>query len=478
MAHTAHLTDKKRTLIFINILITCIASSMLATALTTALPPIIADFNITAVTGQWLTSGYSLAMGTMMPLTAFLITRFPTRKLYLTAIICFILGLVICMLAPSFPVMMAGRVIQACGNGILTSMAQVILLSIYPLEKRGSVMGWYGLSVGAAPVIAPTIAGLLVDSLGWRMIFVAAAAIMLVSLIFALFVFDDVLETAKKRFDVSSFVLSAFAFGGVTLGIGNIGAFSFASLQVLLPLAVGCVAGAFFVYRQFHQAEPFLDLRVLQQKDYSLSVIGSMLLYLVMMGSSVIMPLYVQTTLGYSATVSGLVTLPGSLAMALVSPFAGRLYDKIGIKTLFVAGALFMLIGNGGMVFLSMATPVWVAALCNVVRCMAIGCLMMPLVSWGISGVKRELTAHGTALLTSLRTIAGAIGTAVFVGVMTAVGEHSAARYGAQASMHGVNAAFLAMSLTTAVMLFIAVFLVKASGRTEDKLPPCEDAQA
>lgn len=449
---------------------------MLATALTTALPPIITDFNITAVTGQWLTSGYSLAMGTMMPLTAFLITRFPTRKLYLTAIICFILGLVVCMLAPSFPVMMAGRVIQACGNGILTSMAQVILLSIYPLEKRGSVMGWYGLSVGAAPVIAPTIAGLLVDSLGWRMIFVAAAAIMLVSLIFAFFVFDNVLETAKKRFDVSSFVLSAFAFGGVTLGIGNIGAFSFASLQVLLPLAVGCVAGVLFAYRQFHQEAPFLDLRVLRQKDYSLSVIGSMLLYLVMMGSSVIMPLYVQTTLGYSATVSGLVTLPGSLAMALVSPFAGRLYDKIGIKTLFVAGALFMLIGNGGMVFLSMATPVWVAALCNVVRCMAIGCLMMPLVSWGLSGVKRELTAHGTALLTSLRTIAGAIGTAVFVGVMTSVGEHSAARYGAQAPMHGVNAAFLAMSLTTAVLLFIAVFLVKASGRAEHTLPPCEEA--
>ncbi|MCD7988608.1 MAG: multidrug efflux MFS transporter, partial [Klebsiella quasipneumoniae] len=458
-------------------LITCIAYSMHATALTTALPPIIADFQITAVTGQWLTSGYSLAMGTMMPLTAFLITRFPTRRLYLAAIICFILGLVFCMVAPSFPFMMVGRIIQACGNGILTSMAQVILLTIYPKEKRGAVMGWYGLSVGAAPVIAPTIAGLLVDSLGWRMIFVAAIVIMIVSLVFALAVFDNVLETVKKRFDLSSFVLSAFTFGGITLGIGNIGAFSFASIQVLIPLVVGGVAAVFFVYRQFHQAEPFLDLRVLRQKDYTLSVIGSMLLYLVMMGSSVILPLYVQSILGHSATISGLVTLPGSLAMALVSPFAGRIYDRIGIKKLFVTGALFMLIGNMGMVFLTMVTPVWVAALCNVVRCMAIGCLMMPLVSWGIGSVKQTLTAHGTALLTSLRTIAGAIGIAVFVGIMTSVSDHSTARYGAEAPMHGLNMTFLAMSLSTAALLLIAVFLVKASGRTDSKLPPCEQVQ-
>ena len=219
MTNTINITDRKRTLIFINILITCIASSMLATALTTALPPIIKAFDISVTTGQWLTSGYSLAMGTMMPLTAFLITRFPTRKLYLSAIGCFILGLLFCAAAPNFQFMMFGRILQACGNGVLTSMAQVILLTIYPVEKKGSIMGWYGLSVGAAPVIAPTIAGLLVDSVGWRMIFCIAIFIMLISLVFAVFVFDNVLENVITRFDLLSFILSAFAFGGITLGI-------------------------------------------------------------------------------------------------------------------------------------------------------------------------------------------------------------------------------------------------------------------
>ena len=167
----AALTDRKRSLIFLNIVVSCIASSMLATALTTALPSIIADFSITVTMGQWLTSGYSLAMGIIMPLTAFLITRFPTKRLYLCGLALTIAGLVLCVVAPNFPFLMAARILQASGNGILSAMAQVIILSIYPPEKRGTAMGWYGLSIGAAPVIEPTLAGILVDSFGWRSIF-------------------------------------------------------------------------------------------------------------------------------------------------------------------------------------------------------------------------------------------------------------------------------------------------------------------
>ncbi len=461
MKNPTEITDHKRTLIFINIIITCIASSMLATALTTALPSMINDFAIDVTTGQWLTSGYSLAMGIMMPLTAFLINRFPTRKLYLVSIAVFIAGLILCVAAPSFPVLMGGRVLQACGNGILTSMAQVIILSIFPPEKKGTAMGWYGLSVGAAPVIAPTLAGLLVDSCGWRMIFYVAIAIMLVSMIFAFCVFDDVLDTAKKKFDIFSFVLSAFTFGGITLGIGNIGSYPFVSVQVLLLLAIGAAAGIIFVFRQLNMADPFLELRTLKNKDYALSVIGSMVLYLVMMGSSIILPLYVQSIMGYSATTSGIVALPGSLVMAIISPFAGKIYDKLGMKILFVLGALLMLISNIGMVLINMNTPLWFASVCNVVRCAAIGCLLMPFVTWGTSNVVKSKTAHATALLTSLRTISGAIGSAMFVGIMTTVANNSVESYGDAAQIHGLNMTFAAMSVVSTILLLIAVFGVK-----------------
>ena len=465
MHNTTTLTDQKRTLIFINIVITCVATSMLATALTTALPTVIADLNISVTTGQWLTSGYSLAMGIVMPLTAFLITRLPTRRLYLSGLGLFIAGLLLSILAPNFPVMMFSRILQAGGNGILTSMAQVIILTIYPAEKRGSAMGWYGLSVGAAPVIAPTIAGLIVDWIGWRGIFILAGALIAVALLWAWFVFDNVLDTQEKQFDTCSFLISIFAFGGITLGIGNIGSYPFVSPQVLLVLLTGIAAAVFFVHRQLHLDEPFLELRILREKNYAISVLGSMLLYLVMMGSSILMPLYVQTILGRSATFSGLVVLPGSLAMAIVSPFAGRIYDKLGIKLLFTGGSLCMLLSNLSLFFITTETPVLAASLCNVIRNISIGCLMMPLVTWGTGSIRQDLTAHGTALLTSLRTMAGAIGTAVFVGIMNAVAAGFPQSFSSAALMRGFNVAFLCMSVFTLLLLLLGIFGIKPNDK-------------
>ncbi len=452
------MNTRKRTFIMINLIITCIASSFLQTALTTALPPIIHDLHISVSDGQWLTSGYSLAMGIMMPLTAFLITRCPTKKLYISAIGIFLAGLAVCIFATNFPTMMIGRILQACSNGITTSMAQVVLLTIYPPEKRGTVMGWYGLSVGAAPVIAPTIAGVLVDTLGWRTIFVIAFGILMVSFVLALAIFDNVLETHIKTFDVSSFVLSAITFGGITLGIGNLSALGLTAVMALCPLVIGVFAGILFTHRQLNLEEPFLNLRILKVSEYRLSVIGSMMLYLVMMGSSVIMPLYVQNILGKSATISGLVTLPGSLAMAVISPLAGKMYDKFGMKRLAVTGTCMMLISTLGMSFITAETSILIPAFLNVIRCVAIGCLMMPFVTYGISSMGSENTAHGTALLTSLRTIAGAIGTAVFVGILN-VSSHE------NPEIHGLSVTFGCMTAVTVVMLLIILFRMKKNNR-------------
>lgn len=450
--------QKQRTWIFINIIITVIASTIMSTALTTALPTMIAEFNVSVTTGQWLTSGYALAMGIVMPLTAFLITQFPTKKLYLFAVGLFILGIVVAVLAPNFVVLMLGRILQACGNGILSAMAQVILLTIYPPERRGSIMGWYGLSVGAAPVLAPTIAGILVDASGWRLIFYVVIAIMVLSFVVALFVFKDVLETRSKKFDTFSFVLSGIAYAGITIGIGNIGTYQFLSVNVLVPVIVGIVGIVAFAHRQLHQDDPFLDLTILRHRSFTISLIGSMLLYFSMMGSSIIMPLLVQSVKGMSATTSGLVTLPGSLAMAILSPFAGKIYDRFGMKKLFVVGSLALVISNLSMAFISLDTSLVTIASWNVLRSVAIGCLMMPLVTWGMNDFKPEMMAHGTALLTSLRTIAGAIGSAIFVSLMTFVSKNSSQLAANQDQMHGVNAAFLGMTAGAVVLLLVAVF--------------------
>ena len=453
--------DGQRAMICLCLGVSGISSSVLSTAMTTALPGVVEYFGISTSVGQWITSGYSLAMGMIMPLTAFLITRFPTKRLYLTGIGAFIAGLLVSIFAGNFALMMVGRVLQACGNGVLMTAAQVVIMTIYPIKKRGTMMGTYGLATTAAPVVAPTIAGLMIDAFGWKSIFYVSLVIMILSFIISCIVFEDVLELQDKKFDVVSFVESIVAFGGVTLGIGNLSTFGILSIEAGVPLLLGAVVCVFFVTRQCRLEKPFLDVKILVNRNYAVSVISSMVLYLVMMGSSVMMPLYVQSVMGYSAVVSGLVTLPGSLATALVSPFAGKLYDEIGIKKIFVAGAAALVISNIGMFFLSMETPLWTAAALNVIRNISIGSLMMPLLTWGTSNVHPTKMADASSLLTSLRTIAGSIGSAVFVGIMTMVAASSAETYGDNAMMHGMNMSFFWMAVGAAVLLLIAVFAVR-----------------
>ena len=453
--------DGQRAMIFLCLVVSGISSSVLSTAMTTALPGVVEYFGISTSVGQWITSGYSLVMGMIMPLTAFLITRFPTKRLYLTGIGAFIAGLLVSIFAGDFALMMVGRVLQACGNGVLMTAAQVVIMTIYPIKKRGTMMGTYGLATTAAPVVAPTIAGLMIDAFGWKSIFYVSLVIMILSFIISCIVFEDVLELQDKKFDVVSFVESIVAFGGVTLGIGNLSTFGILSIEVGVPLLLGAVVCVFFVTRQCRLEKPFLDVKILVNRNYAVSVISSMVLYLVMMGSSVMMPLYVQSVMGYSAVVSGLVTLPGSLATALVSPFAGKLYDEIGIKKIFVAGAAALVISNMGMFFLSMETPLWIAAALNVIRNISIGSLMMPLLTWGTSNVHPTKMADASSLLTSLRTIAGSIGSAVFVGIMTMVAASSAETYGDNAMMHGMNMSFFWMAVGAAVLLLIAFFAVR-----------------
>lgn len=455
------LTDRKRNLIFICIIVSGVASSTLATAMTTALPSLVEYFHVSASTGQWITSGYSLVMGMVLPLTAFLITKFPTKWLYTAGIACFIAGLAFSIFAGSFFLMMIGRVLQACGNGVLMSSAQVIILSVYPSDKKGTMMGIYGLASTAAPIIAPTLAGFLIDSLGWKSIFYIVLGIMMISLILSLIVFENVLELHDKKFDVLSFAESIIAFGGITLGIGNIGSYGLLDVKTILPLAAGILVCVLFVLRQCRAETPFLDIKIMKSRDYAISVIASMILYLVMMGSSVMMPLYVQSVMGFSAVVSGLVTLPGSLATALVSPFAGRKYDKMGIKNLFIVGSAALVISNLGMFFVHFDTSLIVATVLNVIRNISIGSLMMPLLTWGVSNVDVGKVADASSLLTSFRTIAGSVGSAVFVGIMNTVSAGSEAVYGETALMHGMNVSFLCMAAGAAVLLLTAVFTVR-----------------
>lgn len=443
---------KKCNFLFAVLLAASIGSSLLQTSLATALPAIMRDLSITVSSAQWLTSGYSLAMGVMVPATAFFMKRFPTRSLFFCASVTFLTGTFLSFIAGNFPILFLSRMLQAIGNGILLPMTQVVILTVYPVEKRGAVMGIYGLAAGAAPVIAPALAGIIIDLWNWRTIFLIVFCIILIDILLALKAMQNVTTAEKISFDSPSMLLCGLGFSVLLIGAGNIGSMKLLSIGLLL--FIGAIALFLFVRRQLKLEQPFLELRILQNRDYRLAVIVSMLLYAVMMAGSTLFPIYIQTIMGKSATVSGLIMMPGSLVMAVISPLTGKFYDRFGIRKLAVFGSLMMLLSCLGVTSVGAETPVPYIALMYILRLIAIGCLMMPMVTWGMSGLAPEHTSHGTALLTSLRTISGAFGAAISVAVMSmAAGTVSSE---SAAAARGIDAAFICVALLAAVQMIVA----------------------
>lgn len=459
--------ESKNHLVFAVLLVGCMICSFLQTALTTALPPIMQDFNISAATGQWLTSAYSLAMGIMIPATAFLIRRYSVKRLFLLFMSLFTVGLFLSASAVSFPILMLGRVFQALGCGILLSLTQVVILTIYPVNKRGTVMGIYGLAVGAIPVFAPTLAGMVVDSLGWQWIFLAAAVLSVLDIAAGIKILGNLLETVKQSFDIISMLFCAVGFCGLLFGLGNIGSYNFLSVYVAFPILFGCAFLVFFVIRQLNLKIPLLDMHDFKNREFRLSVIISMLMYTIMMAGSTLLPIYIQSMRGYSATFSGLVTIPGSLIMALISPFVGKIYDKMGIRKLLYAGSTLLLISCIGLTSLSDSTSMIYVAIMFFIRLLAIGLIMMPLATWGLSTIPANNTANGTALLTSLRTIAGAISSAVFVALMT-MAAASPKNPNPELQIYGINVSFIAISVVAAVLFLMSIIFVRKDCKAVD----------
>lgn len=453
----ALVTDSQRRWIFTNIIITTVASSALATSLGVAIPAIMRDLSIPVTTARWLSSGYILTMAIMMPLTAFLAKRIPTRRLYLGALTLFLVGIVANAVATNFSLMMTGRVVQAIGGGILGSLAQMVILTIFPAGKRGQAMGWWGLSSGAAPIVAPTLTGLIIDVASWRIIFYVASVVVVFSLVVAFRVFRDVLETTRPRFDMPSFFLSIFAFGGIVLGLGNGGAYPMMSVQVLGVLAVGVCAGMAFVARQLRLDEPLLNVGLLRaSRTLALSAVAIILYHFVMLGSSLILPIYVQNVVGASATASALMMMPGAAFMTVMSPVAGRWFDRFGATPLLAIGGVTLAASTFGMFFVTLDTPLWVPALLNIVRGGAQAALMMMMVTWGTSRLSREDTPDATAVLSSIRSLSTATGSAVFIGIMDMVERMSVSTYGAYAGIHSVNVTFALMALPGLGLVLIA----------------------
>ncbi|MGN8644598.1 DHA2 family efflux MFS transporter permease subunit [Gracilibacillus sp. HCP3S3_G5_1] len=428
------------------------------TLLGTALPHIMADLEIDAATAQWLQSIFMLVNGIMIPVTAFLIERFTTRALFLTAMGSFALGTLVAAVAPVFSVLLVGRVLQAAGAGIMMPLMQTIMFLIYPIEKRGTAMGLFGMIIAFAPAIGPTLSGWLVENFPWRSLFYVVLPIAIIDLIVANKILVNVTKQTFPKVDVTSIILSTLGFGGILYGFSMAGDVNhgWLSAMVLIPLIIGAITLYFFIQRQFRLEKPILEFRIFKYNMFTLTTGIGMVSFLAMIGGAIILPIMMQDYLGFTALESGLALLPGAILMGLMNPVTGRLFDKFGAKWLAVIGLGIMSVTTFLFAILTPETSFAYITTVNAIRMFSISMVMMPVTTAGLNQLPNDVIPHGTAMNNTMRQMSGALGTALLVSVMMTQAIPSE---GIAGMLHGVNISFLVAGIISIVGFVLAFFI-------------------
>ncbi|SNR51575.1 DHA2 family efflux MFS transporter permease subunit [Blastococcus mobilis] len=431
------------------------------TVLSVALPPLMADFSVTAGTAQWLTTGFMLTMAVVIPTTGYLIQRFTTRALFAAALVLFLAGTALAAVATGFPMLLAGRIVQAGGTAMILPLLMTTTLTSVPVAYRGTVMGLNSVVISVAPAIGPTVSGVLVDSLGWRWLFGLMLPIAAVVLVIGLVIIRTTSETRTAPFDVPSVVLSAFAFGGIVYGLASIDALVDGAAAPLVALAVGVLALALFVRRQLRLQRTdsaLLDLRPFAVTNYSLCVAIVVICMATMLGTVVVLPIYLQAGLGVSVLTTGLLLLPGGLVQGVLSPIVGRLYDSVGPRPLVIPGAVLLCGGQWWLSTVSAHTALGLVVAMHVVFCVGMATLMTPLMTVSLGSLPRSRYAHGAAIMNTLQQLAGAAGIALLVAALT-IGAAGAGGGPAEALVEGTRGAFVLGGCLGLVAIVCAPFV-------------------
>lgn len=422
------------------------------TLLATALPPIMTDLNINESTVQWLQSIFMLVNGIMIPITAFLIGKFTTRSLFLTAMGTFFVGTLVAAFSPNFAFLLVGRMLQGAGAGIMMPLLQTIMFLIFPVSQRGKAMGMFGLVIAFAPAIGPSLSGYLVDNYPWRSVFFVVLPIALIIIIAAYFLLKNVTERTNPQMDYLSIVLSTFGFGGLLYGFSAAGSAGWLSASVVISLVIGAISLYLFITRQLKLEQPILEFRVFNYRIFSIATVLGMIVFASMIATTVILPLFMQNLLGFNALHSGLMLLPGAIVMGAMNPVTGMLFDKYGAKLLLRSGFAILTITTFMFANMSQDTTFAYLSVLNAIRMLGIAMVMMPSTTLGLNQLPKQLISHGTAMNNTFRQISGAVGTAVLVTIsLTAANGESIA-----GAIHGVNIAFIAAGCISAIGLLLS----------------------
>jgi MFS transporter, DHA2 family, lincomycin resistance protein len=391
------------------------------TVLNVALRALTIDLGVSTTTVQWLTSGILLAMAVVIPTTGYLLERFTPRQAFLISITLFSVGTLIAALAPGFTVLLVGRLVQACGTGMMLPMLFMISMRLVPLERRGTTMGAITIMIAIAPAVGPAIAGTILEYLGWRAMFWVVLPLALVALVAGAAWMRVPATTRSVPLDVVSVLLSIVGFGGLVYGLSSVGAPAGEHpLPAWIPVAAGVVALGAFVARQLYLQRTdraLLDLRPFTRPAFAVAIMLTLPMFMCLVGVPAILLLYLESVLGVNAIVSGLVVMPGGLLLAALSLPVGSLFDRYGARPLVLPGTIAMAVALWWFALLGRGTPVFEVVGVNVVFMGGLGLMMAPLMTESMVVLPEELHSHGSAILSTLQQVAGAMGTAVFVSV-------------------------------------------------------------
>jgi EmrB/QacA subfamily drug resistance transporter len=439
------------------------------TLMITAIPPVMEEMGITANTGQWLTTVFMLVNGIMIPVSAFLLERFSTRQLFITAMSIFVVGTLVAGVAPNFSTLLIGRVIQSAGAGVMLPLMQTVFLMIFPVHKRGAAMGLIGLVISFAPAIGPALSGWVTEHYSWRVLFFIILPIAIIDIVVAFFALKNVTELTKPKLDVLSVILSSFGFGGLLYGFTSAGNNGWLASVTILSLAVGAVMLTAFILRQLKLKHPMLEFRVFTYSIFPLAVAIGMIAFMGLIGVETLIPLYMQNMRDFTAFEAGLALLPGALITGLMSPITGRIFDKFGARKLVMVGLTIITVSSFAFTRLDTSTSLVFMTIMYSIRMFGLSMVMMPIATAGLNQLPKRLIPHGAAMDNTMRQIAASVGTAILVTVMT-TSEGRAERIEiANPDIYGANVAFIVVSVLSLVGLIISYF-VKDTKLTEEEL--------
>ncbi|MDR9792998.1 DHA2 family efflux MFS transporter permease subunit [Aeribacillus composti] len=454
------------------------------TFLNVALPSIMKDFEISPSSAQWLSTGYMLINGILIPASAFLLQKFTNRQLYITAMGLFTAGTVLASLSPTFGVLLVARMFQAAGSAIMAPLLMNVMLVAFPVERRGTAMGFFGLVMITAPAIGPTLSGWIVEHYSWRTLFDIVIPIAALTLILAIFKLKNILPQKQISLDILSLILSSIGFGGILYGFSSAGEKGWDSVHVYGTIIVGTISLVLFIVRQLKMEEPLLQFRIYKYPMFALSSAISIVLSMTMFSAMLLMPIYIQTIRGISPFDSGLLMLPGAIIMGIMSPITGRLFDKFGARALAIIGLSITIFTTYEFSHLAMDTSYSFLMLMYSLRMFGMSMVMMPVMANGINQLPQTMNPHATAMNNTLQQVSGAAGSALLVTLMQNKTEAEAERLAQaaagdpakmadimnEAMLNGINFSFKISLLIALIALVLTFFIKRAKPEGETYL--------